>query len=372
MLIGKQGDADAGRAVAANARQVIGFVQLYQYLVANTLHLCRRPAGLGTQVFQQHHEFVPAQAGHGVTFSHAIHQSLPHLLQQQVARVVPEGVVDGFELVQVQQHQGPRAPISPAGQHALLQSVHQQAAVGQTGQRVIKRQVLDFFLRRLALGNVGQGGHVMRGLVIWGSDGGDGEPLGVGLAILAPVPDFSFPYAGAVQQAMHRPIKVGTMAPRAQNARVLPHRLRRAVAGNGREGAVDLQNHAMAVGDEHALLRLERGGRNAQPGVGFPAFLHVVQKGIEPAHQLANLRQRLGSLHAPMKGQPTLLKLLETGRNSANRVDDAQGEQPDKDRNQHQAKQQHDVAHPLNLGHRRQQSRFGNDADHIPIFVRHL
>ncbi len=79
-----------------------------------------------------------------------------HLCQHQVALVVAQGVIDGFEIVQVHKQQRPLALVALAGTHGQCQAVHQQASIGQAGQRVIKGELLDLVSGRLALGHVSQ------------------------------------------------------------------------------------------------------------------------------------------------------------------------------------------------------------------------
>ena len=79
------------------------------------------------------------------------------MLQQLITHIVAQRVVEQFEVVQVQKHQC--AMLAQAGgiHHGLAHAVHQQAAVGQAGQRVVKRQPADFFLILPLLGDVAQG-----------------------------------------------------------------------------------------------------------------------------------------------------------------------------------------------------------------------
>ena len=69
---------------------------------------CHRGGGMGILVFDHHRKFVTAQAGHRVDRTDAVLQAPRDLLQQQVAHVMALGVVDAFEVVQVQQDQGQR------------------------------------------------------------------------------------------------------------------------------------------------------------------------------------------------------------------------------------------------------------------------
>ena len=108
----------------------------------------------GAELFQHHHKFIAAQARHGVHRAHAGVQPLRHLLQQQVALVVAQGVVQRLEVVQVDEQQCP-ALLAPLGcGQGLVHAVHQQHAVGQAGQCVVEGQALDLALAGLALADV--------------------------------------------------------------------------------------------------------------------------------------------------------------------------------------------------------------------------
>ena len=58
-------------------------------------------------------EFVAAQPGHEVMGRHRVQQPLRHPLQQGVADVVAEGVVDRLEIVEVDEQQRQRPGVGP-------------------------------------------------------------------------------------------------------------------------------------------------------------------------------------------------------------------------------------------------------------------
>ena len=152
-----QRGADAGRAVVGVPAQRIGHVEPAQDRLAHPPRLGGRLLAAGGQLVQHDHELVAAQARHRVLAPHAGLQALGHLLQQQVAHFVPHGVVEGLEVVQVQEQQGAVLAAAHAGRDELLHAVHEQAAVGQVGQRVVEGQALD-----LGAGT-SQRGHVVVG-----------------------------------------------------------------------------------------------------------------------------------------------------------------------------------------------------------------
>ena len=78
------------------------------------------------------------------------------MLQQPVAGLVAEAVVDDLEAVQVQEHQRHGPTRALRARHRLAQAVAEQHAVGQAGEAVEIGQVAELLLRLLAVGHVAQ------------------------------------------------------------------------------------------------------------------------------------------------------------------------------------------------------------------------
>ena len=120
----------------------------------------RRPRRIATsivgQVGQEHAELVPAQACHQVAARAAPSDSRgPISLQELVAEVMAERVVDLLEVVEVHQHHGRRSlPSAPASAMAVGQLLLEQHAVGQAREGVVQRLVL---VLGLALGELVRG-----------------------------------------------------------------------------------------------------------------------------------------------------------------------------------------------------------------------
>ena len=70
-----------------------------------------------------------------------------------------ERVVQRFEVVQVDEQQCSMGFVAVTVHRGLLQPIQHEAPVGQLGQRVVKGQLLDFFLGPLAFGDVVDGCH---------------------------------------------------------------------------------------------------------------------------------------------------------------------------------------------------------------------
>jgi hypothetical protein len=106
------------------------------------------------QVGQQDHEFIAAQPRDRIHRAQGLLQPLRDLHQQPVARIVAEAVVHGLEAVQVEIGHSEQLAGALGLGHGLLQPVCQQHAVGQPGQRVVVRQLLQQGLLFALLGHV--------------------------------------------------------------------------------------------------------------------------------------------------------------------------------------------------------------------------
>ena len=84
-----------------------------------------------------------------------------------------EGIVEGLEIVQVDEQQGVLVPASRAAGQGLLHTVEQQPTIGQPGQCIVEGQALDLVFGRLARRDVGEDGDVMGGFASAIFDGTD-------------------------------------------------------------------------------------------------------------------------------------------------------------------------------------------------------
>ena len=129
----------------------------------------RLPAGLGDplaqrdrlalvgQVLRDDHELVSPETSEGVRWTDELQEALRHRHEDPVADQMAQGIVDDLEPVEVQeQHrQDARSAIEPV--ERVLQPVHQHVAVGDPGERVGRRPVLQKDVRLLALRDVADG-----------------------------------------------------------------------------------------------------------------------------------------------------------------------------------------------------------------------
>jgi hypothetical protein len=118
-------------------------------LLADDPALAGRLLGPLAEVLEHDHEFVAPETGNRIPLRTQLLKPLADLLQQAIAHVVPERVVERLEIVEVDEQQGALALAAHARRDGYPQAVVQQAAVRQAGQRVIEGEMPDLFLRRL-------------------------------------------------------------------------------------------------------------------------------------------------------------------------------------------------------------------------------
>ena len=97
----------------------------------------------------------------------------------------------------------------------------------------------DLIFRCLPLADVGQRSDIVSDVSAITADGRYGEPLGIDLAALAPVPDFALPRPVDRNVFPHRRIKRGVVAARFEQARRLADDILCVVAGDAGEGCID-------------------------------------------------------------------------------------------------------------------------------------
>ena len=134
--------------------QQIRLTQIVAYFFRDQFGLGGRLTQLVAQFFEHHHEFIAAQPRHAVTLAHTGLQPARHLDQQQVAHRMALRVIDRLEVIHIQKQQCARPAATRADRHRMLQTIPQQAAVRQMGQRIVESQTMNIFFRLLALGNV--------------------------------------------------------------------------------------------------------------------------------------------------------------------------------------------------------------------------
>ncbi len=140
---GVRGDADAARRLVGDIADLKGTFQHLENRGDRLVHVCLA----GMRIEQEKRVAAPGeQGGEGETRR----QAPGYFLEEQVPRLVPEQVVDGFEIVDVQGIDGKRR----RGVQQKLDLVFKDAPVLQAGQPVPVGQDADLLLLFLFAGEV--------------------------------------------------------------------------------------------------------------------------------------------------------------------------------------------------------------------------
>ena len=100
------------------------------------------------KIGEQDDELVASHAGHGVGDAHTSTQAFGQIAQHRVAHVVAEGVVDLLESVQIHHEHTEAGSESLRAIERRPQPVIQPQAVGQSGERVVLREVAQTLFAR--------------------------------------------------------------------------------------------------------------------------------------------------------------------------------------------------------------------------------
>ena len=109
---------------------------------ARTFSATRSASSSSVDRRQQQAELVAAEAGHRVALAQRQTQAAADLLQQQVAVLVAERVVDLFEPVEIEQHESDAQIGALRRQDRPGRAFVEEAAIRKAGQHVVQREVL--------------------------------------------------------------------------------------------------------------------------------------------------------------------------------------------------------------------------------------
>jgi hypothetical protein len=103
---------------------------------------------------QDDRELVAPKSRNGVTRAHCATQSMRDLLQQQVTVVMAERIVHVLEAVEVHHQQGQATLVAMRARDRRGKPILEQRAIGEIGEGVVQRLMLQRILPALALGDV--------------------------------------------------------------------------------------------------------------------------------------------------------------------------------------------------------------------------
>ena len=135
----RDGDADADANGDVVPVDVERRPELVFYLPGDLLGRLGHGARLEEQC-----ELVAAEPSQGVAGAHDQQEPVRHRHQELVTGGVTEAVVDGLELIEVQEQHGHEVGASLGLLKGAVDVVEEQHPVGEPGQRVVKGMALDF------------------------------------------------------------------------------------------------------------------------------------------------------------------------------------------------------------------------------------
>ena len=146
-VVGVERDAGARREVELATLDEVRRAELAEQVLRDDARVARV-----AHLLQHDDELVAAESRDGVAGAQRARQPRRHLLQDLVADVVAERVVDVLESIEVEEHQR-HAGAMPAREHErLAQPVGEQVAVGEPGQAVVVREPHELRFRAAPLG----------------------------------------------------------------------------------------------------------------------------------------------------------------------------------------------------------------------------
>ena len=102
-------------------------------------------------VLEQDRELVAAEPGRGIGRAYARGDALRDLEQDAVADGVTEAVVDGLEVVEIDEQDGHSDAVAQRPCDRMADALVEQRAVGEMGYRIVEGLVGELLLERLAL-----------------------------------------------------------------------------------------------------------------------------------------------------------------------------------------------------------------------------
>src|SRR5690554_3490924 len=127
-ILGQEADADTGGDVQLVAADPVRLADLVENAISDQLGL-----PFGFQVRQQQDEFIAAETRQGIGGADRAVEAAGHVDKNLITDTVPEGIVDGLETIQVDEHDCQLLAAAPGQLDIVFQVVLQQGAVGQAG-----------------------------------------------------------------------------------------------------------------------------------------------------------------------------------------------------------------------------------------------
>ena len=130
ITLSKHAHTNAGTALEFKIAALIGQGQCLQNFLPDMAGLRGRLFVGMVESVEQDHKFIAAQPGYAVALAHIGTQTLCYCQKHQITRCVTTGIVDGLEVVQVNEQQRTLETAAWRNLERMRQAVLEQAAVG--------------------------------------------------------------------------------------------------------------------------------------------------------------------------------------------------------------------------------------------------
>ena len=151
-VLGKDTDSDAKSQIDFPPADLNGLGDAANNLFAATLNVPQ-----GAEVGHHNDELVSTHARDGVGFANGGEQALPHSGEEDVAVGVAMRVVDLFKVVDVNEEDRNSLPVVLAMEDRLAETLVEQRAIGEAGQVIVMREIVDAIGAAAVLCNVADG-----------------------------------------------------------------------------------------------------------------------------------------------------------------------------------------------------------------------
>lgn len=151
-ILRKNRDADTESHVDFPAADLYGLGGIANNLVAAALNVL-----YGTEFGHHNDELVSTHPRDGVGFANGGEQALSYSRQEEIAVGVTERVVDLLEMVDVNEEYRNLLVVVLCLKDCLAETLIEQRAIGETGQMIVMRKIVDVIGAAAVFGNVAAG-----------------------------------------------------------------------------------------------------------------------------------------------------------------------------------------------------------------------
>ncbi len=293
-ILGQEADADTGGDIQLVAADPVRLADLVENAISNQLGL-----PFGFQVGQQQDEFIAAETRQGIGGADRAVEAPGHIDQNLITDTVPEGIVDGLETIQVDEHDCQLLAAAPGQLDIVFQAVLQQGAVGQAGERVVGGLVGQLAFVLLLLRHVLHDDGVVGNAAVLVLDRRQGQLVPEGHAVASQVAHgegrgFAVGDGGADQLDIPRLLHRAGNHRQGAGARFLP-----AAPRHAGEGGIDEHHRHRRVPYIHhqhgVIAGFQTAGQQSLVLLGLQAFGNILDHRVQPDHGVVDQHRHEGT-----------------------------------------------------------------------------